>query len=231
MSHNPKKIQHISTFEGYDAWSEEYDQFNNPLISLADFALQNHPLLVEDKVILELGCGTGRNIRHIQKGGYKKYIGIDGSKLMLSKARNAYSAKTEFILADLSGPLPIEDGVIDIILISLVLEHLKDLNQILKECSRVLKKGGQLRILEIHEDLTSKGVGAHFEKDGVTFVLPSYIHSQEEFRISLSENQFNDYSFTNLSPTKSMIEKMPKLSKHEGKAMLLDIVAYEGEKV
>lgn len=86
-----------------------------------------------NKTKLHLGCGT------IYKKGWTNVditdIDIDGSKNRVD------------ILCDLDiFPYPFKDKEFDEILMDNVLEHLKDIDKVLKELSRIIKKEGKLTI-------------------------------------------------------------------------------------
>ena len=50
----------IGIIEGYDKWSERYDQESNPLIALEEPITLHLIGQVRGLQVLDLGCGTGR---------------------------------------------------------------------------------------------------------------------------------------------------------------------------
>ena len=79
---------------------------------------------------LDLGCGNRK---------HEGYIGIDFE----------YKEGVD-IVRDLEKGLPFDDESIDEIFASHILEHLKELNFVMEECFRVLKKNGIMRIIVPH---------------------------------------------------------------------------------
>jgi ubiquinone/menaquinone biosynthesis C-methylase UbiE len=61
-------------------------------------------------VVLDLMCGTGNNIRYIEKYPFQKYIGLDASAEMMyhAKAKHLASDKISFVHCNLIGKLPPE---------------------------------------------------------------------------------------------------------------------------
>ncbi|HUP58321.1 MAG TPA: methyltransferase domain-containing protein, partial [Bdellovibrionota bacterium] len=107
----------------------------------------------------------------------------------------------------------------------LVLEHFRDLASVLGEASRALAPGGQLRILEIHSALVEKGTQAHFWHEGQEHRIDAYPHSAEEFRSVLGSAGLRIVSLEERPASERTLERMPKLAKHAGKAVLIDVLA------
>ena len=105
---------------------------------LAEWAKEFRSLASEKSVLLDLGCGEVPFYDTF--GEVKNYITIDwGSSLHPNEFVDYYlDLNTE--------RLPLQDCSVDIILLSDVLEHLYSPKFALKECERVLKKGGLLLI-------------------------------------------------------------------------------------
>ncbi|TEB10952.1 class I SAM-dependent methyltransferase [Pelotomaculum propionicicum] len=104
----------------------------------------------KSSVVLDIGCGTGRSACYLAKK-YGAYVfGLDNSEEMIAKAsRRAFREKTDvnFILGDALN-MPFGSSVADIILIESLLIFLPP-EQALRECCRVLKKGGVVVDVEL----------------------------------------------------------------------------------
>ena len=103
--------------------------------------LLNHGL--PEGLGLDVGCGDGllTGIIHERLAGTRTWVGIDPdeAEIALAKKTGLY---TECIATG-GGKLPLEDGRFDFALSNSVLEHIPDLQPVLREVSRVLKKGGR----------------------------------------------------------------------------------------
>ncbi len=95
--------------------------------------------------ILDVACGPGHDTNYLTKKGFDS-LGIDLSKKMISYAKKNFKGK--FKLMDFFN-LKFQINIFDGIWCSSGLTHVKkkDLNKILREFSRVLKKGGTLGII------------------------------------------------------------------------------------
>lgn len=103
---------------------------------------------INDKEILDLGCGYGGFSAYLALNGLK-VVAVDNQqydKEFLKEAiefANQKNAKAKFCQADAHN-LPFKDASFDIIRLDSVLEHLTNPEIALSECKRVLKSKGYL---------------------------------------------------------------------------------------
>ena len=103
---------------------------------------------IDGRHILEVGVGTGKNIRFYPRG--RDITAIDFSEKMLDQARSKarrLRAKVDFRVADVQH-LPYPEGSFDVAVASFVFCSVPDPVQGLREVRRVLKPGGQILLLE-----------------------------------------------------------------------------------
>ncbi len=120
---------------------------------------------IKGKKLLDVGCGAGVHIKHyISKGA--KCCGIDLSQTMIEMAKQN-CPNVKFKVGSMT-KLPYKNSSFDIVTASLSIDYIKDLIPILKEISRVLKKGGVFyysnespiaSAREVYEDKNFKIVG------------------------------------------------------------------------
>ncbi len=97
--------------------------------------------------IIDMGCGTGAFIAKFLDHGFELY-GIDISSKSIDLARRKYPTIT-FEVGDIENT-NWADSSFDIILLSGVLHHFPDFTLVVKECYRILKKGGGLLAYDPH---------------------------------------------------------------------------------
>ena len=100
---------------------------------------------VKGKRVLDLGCGEGYNARILARQG-AKVVGIDASREMIRLAREKEREEPlgiEYRVADAARLPMLEDGSFDIVVAFMSLMDIPDLDGVLREVSRVLKKGGR----------------------------------------------------------------------------------------
>ncbi|MHB2170067.1 class I SAM-dependent methyltransferase [Alsobacter sp. R-9] len=166
--------------EAYDRWSRTYDATDNPMVHAATQIIAPLAADAGSLRVLEVGCGTGRNLAAFVAAGAAFVAGCDLSQGMLAAARSRHAGLL-LVAADATTALPFADGAADLALFSLVLEHVEDLRPVVAEAARVLRPGGRLVIVEIHPELAGAGVGAHFRDGAALVTMPTYPHRIEHF--------------------------------------------------
>ena len=103
--------------------------------------IKNALSMEKQDVLIDIGCGSGVQIKEIGKMGYSLAIGIDINVNAIRFARERSLPDAEFIIAD-SQYLPIKSSRADKIICAEIIEHLKDPQLLVNEIARVLKSGG-----------------------------------------------------------------------------------------
>ncbi|MBO4325610.1 MAG: class I SAM-dependent methyltransferase [Lachnospiraceae bacterium] len=98
--------------------------------------------------ILDLGCGYGWYTDYFRSIGGNP-VGVDGAGAMIDIAKRNYP-DCAFITADITKPLPFESGSFDLVFCNQVLMDLEDVESVLTECFRVLKRGGIFYLSIVH---------------------------------------------------------------------------------
>ncbi|NQV01646.1 MAG: class I SAM-dependent methyltransferase [Bacteroidia bacterium] len=150
--------------DGYDQWAPDYDKCDNPMLYLDEMALSrciDYPL--SNKIALDLGCGTGRHsVRMAAEGA--TVTALDISEGMITEARKKTGAdKVNFTVHDLEKKFDIPDDGFDLVLSSLVLEHICNLQQFFSEIHRVCKNDGNIIVTSMHPSMLLKGTQANFK--------------------------------------------------------------------
>ena len=99
--------------------------------------------MLKGKSVLDNACGNGIGAMFYHKFGAKKIVGIDISKEAVDEANGLKIPNSQFLVMD-GVDLKLEDSSFDAVVSVATLEHIKDYNKYVKECKRVLKKGGLL---------------------------------------------------------------------------------------
>ncbi len=184
---SPEKQMTISVLEAYELWAASYDDMPNTTRDLDGRCLRDDLAGEPLGQILEVGCGTGKNTRWLTSRG--PVIGLDFSAKMLSKCRRS-APEAALHLADLNETWPIADGSVETVLIDLVLEHIEDLPHFARECARVLRPKGRLRLSELHPSRQAEGKAARFEHGGAQVTVPAYVHSTEGYVTAFGDAGF-----------------------------------------
>jgi ubiquinone/menaquinone biosynthesis C-methylase UbiE len=93
--------------------------------------------------ILDIGCGTGRYSTALAEHFDARIIAIDPSEKMLAEARKKSTERVRYARAA-GEALPLADGCVDMVFISMVFHHFDDPDQAVRECGRVLRRHGMV---------------------------------------------------------------------------------------
>lgn len=129
-----------------------------------------------NKKILDVGCNDGFFGKILLERNNQVY-GIDFVKKNLAKAR-ALGVRTKYFKIG-KGPLPYTSDFFDIVYLGDVIEHIFDTDTLLRECYRVLKKGGKLII-------TTPNVASFGRRLLLLFGISPFL----EYSLELTTNNF-----------------------------------------
>jgi len=170
------------------------------------------PPLLKGAVVLDLGCGTGRDVyvasRLVGPDGF--VIGIDMTDEQLKVARRHIESQTkrfgyekpnvEFrkgYIEDLA-EIGIEDNSVDVVISNCVINLSPDKGAVFSEIFRVLKPGGELYFSDV---FTGRRIPSHLKKDpvlqGECLAGALYI---EDFRRMLQQIGCLDYRVVSSAP-------------------------------
>jgi SAM-dependent methyltransferase len=148
-----------------NVWDREY---KNPMfvtkndgpqadtLRFLKFLKKEQKYRVEDRVVLDLGCGTGRNSNYLSDEG-NKVIGIEISRTALNIAKTRahdMGLNVDYRLGDIGEKYEIADNSIDVILDITSSNSLNEKGREvhLSEVTRVLKKGGYFFVRALCKD-------------------------------------------------------------------------------
>jgi ubiquinone/menaquinone biosynthesis C-methylase UbiE len=109
--------------------------------------------------LLDVGCGSG-DFLALTGGRFARCTGVDVSPRMIEAARRtlAHFRAVDLHVGDASA-LPIADDQVNVLVTMGVIEFVDDLDQMLRECRRVLAPNGRLLITTQHGSCLAKQAG------------------------------------------------------------------------
>lgn len=135
--------------EYFSSASTEWDGVRAELFG-AEPELRALPALLHPaSVVADLGCGTGQLAATLAPF-VRRVIGVDDSADMLAGARRRLAALDNVELLDgRLEALPIDDGVVDVAILSLVLHYVAAPEIALGEAARVLRSVGRVMVVDM----------------------------------------------------------------------------------
>jgi ubiquinone/menaquinone biosynthesis C-methylase UbiE len=175
----------------YNEWSQTYDSDENRTRDLDRDVLRRQFDGLHFDTILEIGCGTGKNISFLAQIG-QSVRAVDFSQGMIDRAREKVRAENvRFSLMDITQPWEFEDESFDLIVCSLVLEHIRDLPHVFSEAARTMRLGGHFVIDELHPFRQYEGTKARFYRSQEKVEVDAFIHHISDFLQAAEESHLS----------------------------------------
>lgn len=175
--------------QAYNIWAAQYDGNENKTRDLEAVAMRKILNNIAFSNCLEVGCGTGKNTQWLLQKG--TVTAVDFSEEMLAKAKEKIrTPQVHFVQADITQPWDFATEKFDLLTFSLVLEHIKNLDFIFEQASKVSSADGHVYIGELHPFKQYSGSKARFENEEGMQVVECYTHHVSEFIQAGKNNGF-----------------------------------------
>jgi cytosine/adenosine deaminase-related metal-dependent hydrolase/ubiquinone/menaquinone biosynthesis C-methylase UbiE len=202
----------------FNRWARVYDAQTNPLLLLEQ--RNAAPLLpsVRRGNVLDVGCGTGRWLTHLETLRPAALTGIDCSMAMLKHAREKVLPATKLEHGH-SSALPGKDASYTFVMASFLLSYVKDLQAFALECARIVRPGGWMLVSDMHPvTAAERGWKRSFHIDGRTVDIAVHSRSLREIIAAFEQNGFEvgvliEPAFD--EPERQIFEDAGKLAEYE----------------
>jgi len=179
----------VNTETAYNKWAVQYDSHENKTRDLEAVALRELLSGIPFSSCLELGCGTGKNTEWLVKKA-AHVTAVDLSEEMMARAREKVpDGNVQFVQADLLEEWRFDNRFYDLVVFSLVLEHIEDITTMIRRAAEVTAPGGHIYIGELHPFKQYTGSKARFETEEGLQVVDCYIHHISDFTCAAADNR------------------------------------------
>ncbi|WP_433578022.1 class I SAM-dependent DNA methyltransferase [Nocardia brasiliensis] len=155
----------VDVATGYDGWAPTYENTVMDEMDIALLARLRRPEWARARRAADLGCGTGRTGAWLRTQGVEEIDGVDVSTQMLKQAaqRGAHSTLTTGDVRDTG----LRGGAYDLIIASLVDEHLPELAPFYAEAWRLAAPGARCVLVSFHPQfMMVTGMPTHYTPAG-----------------------------------------------------------------
>jgi SAM-dependent methyltransferase len=168
--------QMVDVRTGYREWVPTYEDTVQDAMDIALLDELSGPAWEQVRRAVDLGCGTGRTGAWLREHGVAAIDGVDLTPEMLAVARErgAHDRLVEADVADTG----LEAGAYDLVIASLVDEHLEDLGPLYREAWRLAAPGGWLVLVAFHPHfIMATGMPTHFTSaSGEPLAIATHVH-------------------------------------------------------
>jgi SAM-dependent methyltransferase len=165
---------------GYREWVPTYEETVQDEMDIALLDELGAPAWDRVRRAADLGCGTGRTAAWLRAHGVGAIDGVDLTPEMLAVARErgAHDRLLEADVADTG----LEAGAYDLVIASLVDEHLEDLRPLYREAWRLAEPGGWFVLVAFHPHfIMATGMPTHFTSAaGEPLAITTHVHLLSE---------------------------------------------------
>ncbi|MDA3614854.1 class I SAM-dependent DNA methyltransferase [Polluticaenibacter yanchengensis] len=167
--------------QAYKNWSGQYDTNSNKTRDLEAVSLKEMINTTYENC-LEIGCGTGKNTQWLVTK-CNNILSVDLTKEMLAIAKaKVPDAKVTFQRADINQHWDFAGNkTFDLVVCSLVLEHIENIDRIIGLIAERLNTNGALYISELHPFKQYAGSKARYEDENGLHIVTCFTHHISEF--------------------------------------------------
>jgi SAM-dependent methyltransferase len=161
---------------GYREWAPTYEDTVEDAMDIALLEKLAEPAWRELRRAADLGCGTGRTGAWLRDHGVAAIDGVDVTPEMLAVARGR-GAHDRLVEADVTAT-GLEDAAYDLVIASLVDEHLAELGPLYREARRLAQPGGCFVLVAFHPHfIMASGMPTHFRSAaGEPVAIATHVH-------------------------------------------------------
>lgn len=146
--------------------------------------------LKKGELVYDLACGQGYFSNIFYKSG-AQVVGSDLSKKLIETAIKNYPKDIKFYTSKAEKAPFLKDFSVDVVVIVLAIQNIENVNDVLKECSRVLKKNGRIVLVLNHPSFrVPQGSDWYFE-NGVQYRKVGQYLSESKILIDMTPGEKN----------------------------------------
>ncbi|MGR3933897.1 class I SAM-dependent DNA methyltransferase [Streptomyces sp. BRA346] len=166
----------VDVATGYGQWVETYEQTVEDVMDLALLDELADPRWTSVRRAADLGCGTGRTATWLRRNGVPAIDGVDLTPEMLDRAR-ARGVHDRLVEGDVRAT-GLDTGAYDLVIASLIDEHLPELGPFYDEAWRLAEPGAACVVVAFHPHfIMTTGMPTHFTSGtGEPVAISTHVH-------------------------------------------------------
>jgi ubiquinone/menaquinone biosynthesis C-methylase UbiE len=171
-------IQEKDSIEAYNLWAENYDTQSGNLMMDMDSAIFSQLLSevnIAGKRLADIGCGTGRYWPHFFRQKPADISGFDVSPGMLNRLQLKYPSACVYQIKD-NLFVDIPDRSYDVIVSTLTVAHIENIDEALQAWCRMLKTKGDIIITDFHPNALAFGGKRTFKHNNTNIAVKNFVH-------------------------------------------------------
>lgn len=163
----------MRSLEAHSLWAPSYDAAPNAVLSLEGRIVAGLLPPVENRVVVDAGCGTGRWLEELAARGAQQVFGFDECMPMVQRAARKGIPRAGVVSAVCTA-IPLAEACADLVLCSFVVSYVRDRRRFGLEAARILKPGGAMIVSDLHPGGRERGWRRTFRHGGSTVEIDTY---------------------------------------------------------
>ncbi len=191
-----RRKQVTAAATAYDLWADSYDHQPGNLMLDLDAVIFDEMTkgLLQGKSIADIGCGTGRHWDKIWKQQPASVTGVDVSAGMLLRLRTKYPDAVTYLAT--SDALPLATQGFDVIISTLTIAHIADIENAFGEWNRIIQRGGMILLTDYHPAALAKGGKRTFANGDRLITIKNYVHPVQHIRKLITKLGWSEIRYT-----------------------------------
>ena len=175
-----RQYRTVSPRDGYAAWQPTYEGVVEDIMDQSVLERLTSVPWAQARSVADLGCGTGRTAAWLTGRGATSIDGVDFTPEMLEAARRR-GLHRRLVVGDVRATT-LPTGGYDLVVCSLVDEHLPELGGLYREARRLLCVSGLLVVVGYHPFfIMASGMPTHFDSgDNEPVAIETHVHLPSE---------------------------------------------------
>lgn len=211
-----RRYRTVPVRDGYRGWVPTYER---TVEDVMDLALLDRIETVEWRRVAraaDLGCGTGRTARWLAGRGVARIDGVDVTPEMVELARQR--GRHESLRIGDVRSTGLATGAYDLVVSSLVDEHLPELGGFYAEARRLMGQGGTFVLVGYHSFfIMASGMPTHYDAgDGEPVAIETYVHLPSAHVTAARSSGLVAHELHERVVDDEWIERKPKWERHRG---------------
>ncbi len=173
-----KTVRRLSSRDAYRLWSSFYDDQPDNVVLFLEEKLFSEMILKadpENRKVLDIGCGTGRHWNEISDKKPVQLTGVDNSEEMLNRLIEKFPGADVSVLEN-NLLDKFDDRSFDLIISTLTIGHIKEIENYFREWDRVLIHQGEIIITDFHPEAFSIGMKRSFPYKDELIEVENYLY-------------------------------------------------------
>ena len=213
--------------QGYRIWAPSYSKCSNYIVYVERrHTEQRLPNLDISGDVLDVGCGTGLNIR-LLSGKSARLYAIDPVYEMIKRAiQETDDIPVSFAIAR-GEEIPFPEESFDVIICTLVVDHIQDIERLIAALSRVSRPKAKLFITDVNASFEFAGrrCAEFYDCEGKQRQIQVWQHMIPEVHKTLLKYGFTAPEISKVSVLESDTEYWPQLRSMVGYPLIIEYLA------